>query len=64
MRYAASDKLEINWLVEQFHLPVKHTLDKIGVSRPTFYRWYDIYRDRSGRSPRQAKAASVEPHSR
>ena len=28
---------------EQSHLPVKRTLEKIGVSRPTFYRWYDLY---------------------
>lgn len=43
MRYSASEKLEIIRLVEQSHLPVKHTLAKIGVSRPTFYRWYDLY---------------------
>ena len=44
MGYPASEKLEIIRLVEQSHLPVKHTLAKIGVSRPTFYRWYDLYR--------------------
>jgi len=44
MRYAASEKLEIVRLVEQSHLPVRRTLDKLGVSRPTFYRWYDLYR--------------------
>ena len=43
MRYPASEKLEIIRLVEQSHLPVKHTLEKLGVSRPTFYRWYDLY---------------------
>ena len=43
MRYPASEKLEIIRLVEQSHLPVKRTLSKIGVSRPTFYRWYDLY---------------------
>lgn len=43
MRYPASEKLEIIRLVEQSHLPVKQTLAKIGVSRPTFYRWYDLY---------------------
>ena len=41
MRYAASEKLEIIRLVEQSHLPVKRTLDKIGISRAKFYRWYD-----------------------
>ena len=31
-------------LVEQSHLPVRRTLDKIGIPRATFYRWYDLYR--------------------
>jgi transposase-like protein len=41
MRYPASEKVEIIRLVEQSHLPVRRTLEQIGVSRPTFYRWYD-----------------------
>lgn len=44
MRYPASEKLEIIRLVENSHPPVKSTLDKLGVSRPTFYRWYDLYK--------------------
>jgi len=44
MRYPATEKLEIIRLVERSHLPVKRTLGKLGVSRPTFYRWYDLYR--------------------
>lgn len=44
MRYPASEKLEIISLVETSHQPVKKTLEQIGVSRPTFYRWYDLYR--------------------
>lgn len=43
MRYPASEKLEIIRLVERSHLPAKRTLAQIGVSRPTFYRWYDLY---------------------
>ncbi len=43
MRYPASEKLEIIRLVEQSHLPVKRTLEKLGISRSTFYRWYDLY---------------------
>jgi putative transposase len=39
MRYPASEKLEIIRLVEQSHLPVRRTLEKLGVSRATFYRW-------------------------
>ena len=44
MRYPASEKIEIIRLVEESRLPVKRTLAKLGVSRPTFYRWYDLYR--------------------
>ena len=44
MRYPASEKLEIIRIVEGSHQSVKHTLEQIGVSRPTFYRWYDLYR--------------------
>jgi transposase-like protein len=34
MRYPASEKLEIIRLVEQSHLPVKRTLDKLGIPAP------------------------------
>lgn len=44
MRYAASEKLEIIRLVEQSHLPVRRTLEQIGIPRATFYRWYDLHR--------------------
>ena len=43
MRYPASEKLEIIRLVEQSHLPVKRTLDMLGIPRTTFYGWYDRY---------------------
>ena len=43
MRYPASEKLEIIGLVERSHLPAKQTLDRLGIARPTFYRWYDLY---------------------
>jgi transposase InsO family protein len=43
MRYPASEKLEIIRLVEQSHLPIRRTLDKLGIPRTTFYRWYDRY---------------------
>ena len=29
----------------QSHLPAKRTLDKLGIPRATFYRWYDRYRE-------------------
>lgn len=44
MRYPASEKLEIIGLVEQSHLPVRRTLQQLGIPRPTFYRWYEQYR--------------------
>ncbi len=43
MRYPASEKLEIIRLVEQSHLSVRRTLDKLGIPKTTFYRWYDRY---------------------
>ena len=33
MRYPASEKLEIIRLVEQSHLPVRRTLEKLGISQ-------------------------------
>ena len=36
MRYPASEKLEIIQLVEQSALPVRRTLEKIGITRATF----------------------------
>jgi putative transposase len=44
MRYPASEKLEIIRLVEESHLPVRQTLEKLGIPRATFYRWYDRHR--------------------
>ena len=44
MRYAAAEKLEIIQLVEQSSLPVRRTLDQLGIPRSTFYCWYDRYR--------------------
>ena len=43
MRYPASAKLEIIRLVEQSHLGVRPTLEKLGIPKTTFYRWYDRY---------------------
>ncbi len=43
MRYLASEKAEIIRPVEQSHLPVRRTLEKLGIPRATFYRWVDLY---------------------
>ncbi|MFD0465258.1 IS3 family transposase [Microvirga aerilata] len=43
MRCPASEKIEIIRLVEQSHLSVRETLERIGIPRATFYRWSDLY---------------------
>jgi putative transposase len=43
MRYPASEKLEIIRAVETSHLPVRRTLNKIGIPKTTFYAWLDRY---------------------
>lgn len=37
MRYPASEKLEVTWRVERSHLPIRYTLDKLGIPAATFY---------------------------
>ena len=43
MRYPASEKLEIIRLVENSHLSARRTLQKFGIPRSTFNRWYDRF---------------------
>jgi putative transposase len=59
MRYPASEKLEIIRLVEQSHLPVRRTLEKLGVSRATFYRWCDLHQTGG---PEALEDRSPRPH--
>jgi putative transposase len=66
MRYAASEKAEIIQLVEQSSLPVKRTLEKLGIPRATFYRWYDLYQSGglealADRSPRPDRVRNRIP---
>ena len=42
-RYSASEKLELLQLVWESHLSVRCAVDKIGISRSTYYDWYDRY---------------------
>jgi transposase-like protein len=44
MRLPASEKLELIHLVEQSHLPVRRTLEMLGIRPSTFYRWYDRFK--------------------
>ena len=55
------------FVVEQWHLPVRKTLEKLGASRASFYPWCDLYQASGTRGPgRQTVAAvtRVEPDPR
>jgi transposase InsO family protein len=45
MRYQASEKREIIDLVERSSLPVRRTLNQLGIPKSTFYGWYERYRE-------------------
>jgi putative transposase len=45
MRYSQSEKMEIIHLVERSELPLKRTLEELGIARSTFYVWYKRYHD-------------------
>ena len=64
MRYPISEKLEIIRLVERSHLPVRRTLDNLGIAKTTFYRWYDRYLAFRGRprGSQQQSQSGMEPH--
>ena len=62
MRYPASEKLEIIRLVEQSHLPVRRTLEKLGVSRATFYRWCDLSQTGGPEALEDRSAGSTADH--
>jgi transposase InsO family protein len=60
MTLSASEKYEVIRLVEESELSVRRTLNELGVSRNSFYRWYKAYRDNGyeglvarSKSPRQ-----------
>jgi len=43
MRYSSSEKFEIIRLVEQSSLPVRQTLQRLGIRKSTFYNWLKRY---------------------
>ena len=45
MRYKASEKREIIDLVERSSLPVRRSLDQLGIPKSTFYGWYERFRE-------------------
>ena len=69
MRYPESEKLEIIRTVEGSHLPVKQTLDMLGMPRTTLFRCYDLYVDGgldgpADRSPRPGSVWNRIPDAR
>ena len=44
MRYSASVKFQIISIVEKPRLPVRKTLQKLGIPSATFCRWFDLFR--------------------
>lgn len=54
MRLSAAEKREVIRLVEGSDLSVRRTLRELGVSRSTFYAWYERYREHgdAGLEPR------------
>ena len=43
MRYSPASKYEIIRTVEESALGIRRTCEKLGISRSTFYNWYDRY---------------------
>jgi RNA-directed DNA polymerase len=43
MRYSPASKYEIIRTVEESALGISRTCEKLGISRSTFYNWYDRY---------------------
>ncbi len=43
MKYSQSEKMEVIRMVEESSMSVRQTLEKIGISRSTFYDWYKKY---------------------
>jgi transposase InsO family protein len=45
MRHSQAEKMEIIRIVEQSHLPIKHTLKELDIASSTFYDWYRRYQE-------------------
>jgi len=45
MRYSASEKAEIIMLVEQSNLPIRQTLQRLDITKSTFYNWLKRFED-------------------
>lgn len=43
MRYTKDEKMEIIQIAERSKLPLKRTIKELGVSKSSFYNWYNKY---------------------
>ena len=43
MRYTKQEKMEVIRIVERSELSLKRTLKELGISKATFYNWYNKY---------------------
>lgn len=61
MKYSQAEKMEVILMVEESSLSVRRSLDKIGISRSTFYDWYKKYAEYGydGLAPRYKKPGYI-----
>ena len=45
MSLSASEKIEVIRMVEESELSIRRTLAELGISRSSFYRWYQRYQE-------------------
>ena len=45
MSLSASEKVEVIRMVEESDLSIRRTLGELGISRSSFYRWYQRYQE-------------------
>lgn len=45
VQHLSYEKRELIDLVEQSSLPVRFTLDQLGIPKSTFYGWYERHRE-------------------
>lgn len=45
MRHSQTEKMEIIRIIEQSHLPIKHTLRELDIASSTFYDWYRRFQE-------------------
>ena len=67
VRYPTCQKLKIIRIVEQSYLPARRTLERLGIPRTSFHRWYDRFLEGwRGRPPRPPAATEMglEPYPR